>query len=161
MPNWCGCELLVTGSKKDLDEFAKKAATKKCPLDFNIFIPYPENWRKLDKAAEKARKKGEYNVRDGYNNGGYQWCIANWGTKWGPSGVGVVPGEGNLFYTFDTAWSPPNPVVKKMAELFPSLEFHLTFSEPGMCFHGALDIKKGVVTNDVCGEYVPDIEEEG
>ena len=82
MPNWCGCELLVTGSKKDLDEFAKKAATKKCPLDFNIFIPYPENWRKLDKAAEKARKKGEYNVRDGYNNGGYQWCIANWGTKW-------------------------------------------------------------------------------
>lgn len=176
MPNWCENELTVIGNKQDLDRFVKLAATNKCPLDFNNFILYPAAWKRADELHEKwhtefmelspeARVKYEKDnpePEDGYNHGGYEWCKKNWGTKWRPSEVRVQRSSDEVLHLdFDTAWSPPNPIVKKMAELFPTLEFHLEYREPSMCFHGVLDMKKGVVTNDVCGAYVPDIDEEG
>lgn len=54
----------------------------------------------------------------------YEWCINHWGTKWNAYGYD----EGKLDYQdgdmleFQTAWSAPHPVLKKMAERFPDVE---------------------------------------
>lgn len=40
------------------------------------------------------------------------------------------------FLEFDTAWSPPIPVIEKLASLFPDHEFHLTYYEGGIGFCG-------------------------
>ena len=80
---------------------------------------------------------------------GHGWCCKHWGTKWGIC-EGNVDSEGvdrgNINYCFDTAWSPPIPLIKKMGELFPDLMFSLEYSEPGMNYEGRFVMEKGKVT---------------
>ena len=51
----------------------------------------------------------------------YEWSIANWGTKWNVE-EGSLLNEDNIL-TFDTAWSAPAPIIRKLSENFPSIEF--------------------------------------
>lgn len=64
---------------------------------------------------------------DGYNVGGYNWCIENWGTKWEAMQPQGVIGKFKLWFTFDTAWSPPIPIVDALKKQYPSLHFTLTY----------------------------------
>jgi hypothetical protein len=58
--------------------------------------------------------------------------LKKWGTKW--VGYGVSIGEDRI--DFFTAWSPPIPILKKLAELHKELVFRLEYYEPGMMFRG-------------------------
>jgi len=135
------------------------------------FIPYPKDWAELDMKADNARKdavkkrdeagyddmteseKKDWSqknpdewvsMKDGFNSGGYQWCIGNWGTKWGFCEVVLTKDEDKKkFYQFSTAWSPPTPLIKKMSEMFPSLRFKLKYWEAGNGFRGELVIVAG------------------
>jgi hypothetical protein len=40
------------------------------------------------------------------------------------------------FLEFDTAWSPPIPVIEKLASMFPDHAFELKYFEGGMGFSG-------------------------
>ena len=51
MPNWCENDLTVEGPTEVIEEFLKFAAGES-PFDFDRFIPYPEEFRRLDEAAE-------------------------------------------------------------------------------------------------------------
>ena len=51
MPNYVENDLAVTGSKETIEEFLKFAAGES-PFDFNRFIPYPEEFRRLDEITE-------------------------------------------------------------------------------------------------------------
>jgi hypothetical protein len=126
MPNWCFNELIITGDKEELDGLAEKMATKDQPFDFNKFIPYPEEYAVLD-----AKGEGE-----GYANGGYDWCINTWGTKWNAVDAHVTVDVGEITVYFDTAWSPVSSVVCKMAELYPNLTFEYRYEEGGNDFSG-------------------------
>jgi len=184
MPNWCENELYVSGRKDDLKRFKEMAKGKNGDLDFNSFIPYPEEWQKLDEAywgsmkklnelnqklkkaesedeKQKIRKtiaevKRNMPEKDGYNNGGYEWCCKNWGTKWNACNVELTEEKRSLIYAFDTAWSPPCPVVLKMSEMFPNLLFTLKYWECGVGFKGVFKAKGGVITKDKCVEYFGD-----
>ena len=63
--------------------------------------------------------------KDGFNSGGYKWRVEHWGTKWPAFHVDIeepVPmygGTVEVVFHFDTAWSPPTPVIAKAAERFP------------------------------------------
>ena len=50
-----------------------------------------------------------------------------------------------ISYNFDTAWSPPEPLVKAAAMLFPLCIFNLTFTGEGYEFKGQLMLKNNVV----------------
>ena len=190
MPNWCECELYVKGERKEIQQFLEKAKGENGILDFNSFIPYPEEWRKLDKAywgnmekitclrrklkeTKNAREKQkiqkqiekiskEMPEKDGFNQGGYEWCITNWGTKWNARHLDDYSpnpeelGDNLILVRFDTAWSPPIPVVGKMSEMFPQLEFTLKYFECGMGFQGIFKASKGEVIADKCVEYFGD-----
>lgn len=41
----------------------------------------------------------------------YQWCIANWGTKWNvhADDEAIIDTDGSI--TFETAWSAPQPII--------------------------------------------------
>jgi len=126
LPNWCENELYVSGRKEDLQKFKEKAKGKYTALDFNSFVPYPEEWRKLDEAYWGAWEKlRELNIRlemteseeekqrirkeieevrknmpekDAYNQGGYEWCWENWGTKWNAVRVDLIERKRSLVY---------------------------------------------------------------
>ena len=63
-------------------------------------------------------RKSEY----GYDNW-YDWQVHHWGTKWdirGDCGNDVIDDD-HCTFIFQTAWSPPEPIVKKLQEMFPDL----------------------------------------
>jgi len=140
MPNHCYNELILNGSQKNIDEMFLFIASDESDFDFNKIIPYPEHFRQRDDDAEAARSKEDMaafvekygDSHDGYNSGGYNWCCDSWGTKW--NAYEVDRRGCSLF--FQTAWSPPAPVIIALAKMFPDVTFHLEFFERGMGFAG-------------------------
>jgi hypothetical protein len=63
----------------------------------------------------------------------YDWRVENWGTKW-DGYDGRISDDGSAF-TFDTAWAPPLPIIKKLAEITGE-KFTLEYIELGMFFCG-------------------------
>ena len=62
----------------------------------------------------------------------YGQRLDKWGTKW--PGYDLSIGESAI--DFFTAWSPPLPVIKKLAELHKGFVFRLEYYETGMAFRG-------------------------
>jgi len=177
MPNWCENELYIRGKKEVLDRFKETVSEGDQLLSANKLIPYPRAFKVLDdvvritpNGVERRRELTEKEkaivlaagldpTRDGFNQGGYEWCCENWGTKWGFCHVKIVDeydcseDEIEIEYAFDTAWSPPIPLIKKMGEMFPELSFELRYFECGVGFNGILRIENGEVVQDECAAY--------
>jgi hypothetical protein len=65
----------------------------------------------------------------------YMWRVGNWGTKW-EGYCGRFNDDGTVF-TFETAWSPPGPIIKELAKLTGET-FILQYIEEGNFFCGQL-----------------------
>ena len=182
MPNYCHNELYFNqkGALEAVIEFMGEK------FDFNKLIPYPQEFARRDADAETIRVKygklwsertqadvdaerAEWerftetygSTRDGFNTGGIEWCRENWGTKWNASD-GRVEGD---HIAFNTAWSPPIPVIVALAKHFPQYTFHLEYFEQGAAFCGGFSCPNeddyyeddtwhpGVVTSEWRGEY--------
>lgn len=170
MPNWCENDLTVEGPQQDIELFLRFAEGDG-PFDFDRFLPYPEEFRRPDEAADAwyrenaDRPDADWASRpvDGFDSGGCEWRVANWGTKWPAARARRdEPGEGSeegtvaVVFHFDTAWSPPLPIVRKAAELFPSLSFELRYFECGVGCNGMFRCSRGEVDFDESGPYFGD-----
>jgi hypothetical protein len=142
--------LFVYGDADALRNLVEFAQDEHEAFSANQFIPYPEEYRKQDEIAKIARGNGDWSVKDGFNSGGYEWCCANWGTKWGcynsRKEAHVDKGKrSKLAYSFDSAWSPAIPVIVAASIRFPSLRFKLKYYECGAGFKGTFQVRNGVV----------------
>ena len=82
---------------------------QKNPFDF---------WADLgDKYLENKRKYGATSW--------YYWCTDNWGTKWNACDVYW---SGDNFVSFTTAWAVPEPIYQKLSEMFPDVQFSVSFA---------------------------------
>lgn len=133
MPNWCSNQLTVTGPEPDLNNLQREVQGKDSDLDFEMILPTPR----------KLLQQGE---------GWYDWRIANWGTKWEVEARRERISPQQIDYHFDSAWSPPCSIVEALGANFPSLSFSLSYNEPGCCFIGNFEIKKGRITVNHCRE---------
>ena len=139
---------------KEFDELDKIAKDWMDKADKFAKENKAEGWYKLsDELTVQFEKDNGKRPSDGFNKGGYNWCCDNWGTKWGfceaiVADYSVDKEDGEIFYEFDSAWSPPVPVIVKMAEMFPTLTFDLRYFEQGAAFNGVLRCEKGEVTED-------------
>ena len=73
--------------------------------------------------------------------------LEKWGTKW--VGYDLCIGESTI--EFFTAWSPPIPIIKKLAELHNDHVFRLEYYETGISFRGIYTSrvgKEGVIVED-------------
>lgn len=86
-------------------------------LDFEKILPMPKEL----KGTEAPKDKPNW----------YDWCVANWGTKWN-SYEGNVTDEG---IGFTTAWSPPTPVIAALANQIGE-PLRMIYDEQGMDFCG-------------------------
>jgi len=62
----------------------------------------------------------------------YEQRCEKWGTKW----VGYDLNIGDSIIDFFTAWSPPIPIIKKLAELHKDFVFRLEYYETSIAFRG-------------------------
>lgn len=51
----------------------------------------------------------------------YEWCVKNWGTKWNAYGFPSGRAAEELTVSFFTAWDPPDPIIRKLSELYPDI----------------------------------------
>lgn len=158
MPNHCETDLTITATPEVIHAIAAAHFTPDGALDCDSLIPYPAKLRALDDAAQAWREQyGDatgYFVRadlkddptipprpkDGFNSGGYEWCLTNWGTKWGtyePRPM-VIEEDGKtatLRASFESAWAPPTPVLHVLAERYPTAHLVADSYEGGCGFH--------------------------
>jgi len=158
MPNWCQNALSVTGPREEIDKLRGK------PFSAQAYLPMPEEfssihhgmiyidgkeyrrWREVNGENvplgefEERRLIKQYGSADWHD-----WAVKNWGTKWDLDDQGIEEkGDGIAIY-FKTAWSPPLPLVRTISSLFPSLKFHLTYSEYMGGFEGDFEAQGGQV----------------
>jgi hypothetical protein len=162
MPNYVDCDLIVKGEPDVLDGFRNwlmslEADETDRNLGYKIsdaLIPYPQRFKDQTIIAKEAEKNKTGYVPDGFNSGGYEWCLTNWGTKWGLYDWKFKEFHKNeLIYTFQSAWSPATPLILAMGKKFPELRFDLAYFECGMGFQGKYVIMNGEVAEESQSKY--------
>jgi hypothetical protein len=140
MPNWVFNHLSVNGSKEDIAKLKaqvgasittkhedKEEVEKEPIFSFMNILPPPAD--KLDEYY------GTHGFADGKKQGDseYNWYNFNnreWGTKWDACEAELLEeDETSLHYKFDTAWSPPTPVIEKLAQQNPNVNITLEYRE--------------------------------
>lgn len=118
MPNWTTNYLTVWGKPKDLHKMIKEVERTESEgnshyeaskLAFDRIIPMPHELL--------------------LNEGWYNWRNDNWNTKWEARIDYDTFDEwecGEVKIEFATAWSAPMPIIKKLIETYPKLEFQFT-----------------------------------
>ena len=159
MPNHVESNLRVTGDVRIVDGMLERY-NGEVTIDANKIIPYPQQYAEADKASEEALERARnkeisweeaHRIKDGYNNGGYQWCVENWGTKWPLyEFTPLVKTSNGVQVGFQTAWEPPLPIIKRMSEHYPELLFTLTYIEEGNGFSGVYEVQAGEEIRDEC-----------
>lgn len=162
MPNHCWNELYIIGTKSELEKVKKFCKDGKDLLSAKKIIPPPDD-RLLDNDGFNGRlciKCGHISEKGAFTGeahcekcgekliDGYHWCIQNWGTKWGCYDVELdedidlpwFDGSDHaqpvkvMCYRFNTAWSPPTPIIDALKDKFPDVEIHHHAEEAGMGF---------------------------
>jgi hypothetical protein len=128
MPNWCACRLKIPGNPNDVRDCLASMATPGSEsedqrlFDFERVIPLPPELReKLE--APSATDSDPWDLR--------AQMVRLWGTKWNAYSVTIErqPDDGGAVINFDTAWTPPEPVIVTLADSFPSLEFDFVYND--------------------------------
>ena len=141
MPNWCNNNLTLTHEDPAM---IKRAADALQRGEFlQEFCPVPEDLQIVsgrvgdgDEQRELERKTAENVEKYGYGNW-YDYCVAEWGTKWdvGCEGSTDVHPDGKMLHTyFDSAWSPPIGAYEKLEAL--GFGVNAMYYEGGMCYAG-------------------------
>ena len=131
MPNWTSNEVrFISENKSALKRLKLKLKGKEViqtfligqppkkidnVFDFNNIKPMPKALRNTvsptpTDTQEEKNKAMALKIRYGYSNW-YDWCNANWGTKWNSCEAQSWDEEGAVVYKFDTAWSAPNRIA--------------------------------------------------
>ena len=130
MPNWCENEVTITGdTEEQIKEFKEYVSAGEGEFSFEAIVPMPEN--------VKDTTHNHLGPNSGPN--WYDWSIENWGTKWDADDVEVVDeDEESITYSFDTAWSPPEPICEALRAKFPDLNISWFYRERGIEIAGYL-----------------------
>ena len=108
MPNWCSNHLNLKHKDPRKIDLAVMAFNdnKFC----ETFVPLPN---------------GEWD---------YDFCVANWGTKWEVDGEVGRADRNTAVFMFDSAWAPPVEVYRALCAA--GYEVEAFYDEPGMAFCG-------------------------
>tara|TARA_R110001632_G_scaffold153307_1_gene271136 strand:+ start:796 stop:1401 length:606 start_codon:yes stop_codon:yes gene_type:complete len=131
MPNWFESRIDVSGKREDVRKFvenvkgSKTYDTEDYEFDFNHFIPQPSN---IFRGSISMREEKMF-IEKGIPNW-YDWNRENWGTKWNSqlhSSDCSVDHPLHYVHTYNisTAWADPRPILHKMIEMYPHLEFEI------------------------------------
>lgn len=141
MANSCFNEITIEGDSTELKKLLRYVKSRESEFDFNKILPYPEEYSKMDAGGNN----------EGYQHGGYEWCIANWGTKWKPAEVIINLYGNTLSVSFESAWSPALGITAKLAELFPGIKITHSYEEVGMDFSGNVVYENGKLIDESGG----------
>lgn len=151
MPNWTANSLKLVAKNATseaklaelVQEISRAHTADEVPQIFNKIKPIPQPLQIMagwsgDKAEQaKLEVAQQLNLKVyGYQNW-YDFCIAEWGTKWEPRLDETMPFDldGHVVTMwFDTAWAPPIGIYHALEAM--GFEVEATYIECGMGFVG-------------------------
>lgn len=198
MPNHTANLLEVQGpSAKVILDDLQNPNEKDHLFDFNQVIPMPEclqigsapflgdddtveNLQKIiddpeSKEYQVDNAKTKLQMLDNIQTTGYGswygWSVNNWGTKW--NAYDTYRNDETSLY-FETAWSPPEPVIQALSRKHPDHVFTLKYADEGGGFLGYTVYRngnfeetsvywsddEGIALREELGRYYPEYEEE-
>ncbi len=148
MPNWCTNELTIEAAPETLEIIRSFVGSEEQAFDFENIIPMPAHIYRDTVGREELERYANINW--------YDWCWAHWNTKWNAEEVEVYASEvrNTLSYSFETAWSPCDPVIKEFASLFPMAKIDYRFFEEGVGFCGQRIFENGTIVYHVDADYI-------
>jgi len=161
MPNHTTNIMTIVGMKKIrplLRPYLSRNKEDGLFLDFNKIIPMPKlilqtlkfgdikqimkkkTASQLKKEEEDKCKLEKLCAKECGATGWYDWSIKNWGTKWNSYSnrfctKDTDPQNGDEMLFFNTAWSPPEPVIRELSKKLGKI-IRLSFSDEGGGFFG-------------------------
>lgn len=151
MPNWCSNELIIQGTEAQVKSVQKYLDIEEGHWDFNKIVPCPPEL--LDSKAPLPKDVSDANVEKYGAPDWWHWCINNWGTKWSVD-INFEDFDGHRWVLdFESAWSPPDGVVRHLCDKFPDVDFSLYYREGGCCFKGELIWIGGELVRDESWEW--------
>jgi hypothetical protein len=123
MANNCTNYITVSGDPELMKYFYESYTTPAIhDFDFNLITQEP--------------------TKEEFNDMGidwYYWRVEHWGNKWNAESYGYPDVEKDYYHIgFDTAWSPCEPISKKLIQLCPGLEIQHVYYEPGEGYAGEI-----------------------
>jgi hypothetical protein len=144
MPNWCNNLITLRHEDKTLidkiegckdSEVGILQTLVPCPED--LMNPETTTWGHGEEEAAREALREELTKKYGFKSW-YDWCIANWGTKWDLCEPHITRVDDNTVQiSCDTAWSPPVGAFEKLMDM--GFEVHAYYYEGGMVFAGIWD----------------------
>jgi len=150
MPNWCYNYLQISvDNNKQLEKVIQSITNNSEQLfDFNRIIECPEEL--TESKAPNTKNPDEMKAKYGLSDW-YEWRVFNWGTKWNASEIELTLESNAIQIGFHTAWSPPTPVIKKIAEMFPFASITLKWEEESG-YYGESEYENGVMVSEFDSE---------
>lgn len=131
MANHCSNELEISGHPFLMKEFMD-SYTNEGHFDFAKITPMPSDEELLEMGTNS-----------------YDWSIKNWGQKWYIDQADWEDWDDYSYSAiFDTAWGPCIPVILKLIELCPGLDFKFEYHESGCAFLGWIYASNGEIYED-------------
>ena len=129
MPNWVNNVVTITGTSNDMRAFVEHIGTKpefaesdQTDFSFHSFV--------TPKGVTLEEYWGVDTNGMGKSGGTwYEWNNTHWNTKWDACHAEVIVGPSDIVLRFDTAWSPPSPVIEAMSAKFPALNIDVWWEE--------------------------------
>ena len=159
MPNWVKNNVRFNGTPEQVEKIKELVKSDDNQFDFNGVIPMPQELNvsagsdeSISVACATAKRKHKttcqeyermvykHKTFDEYAELGetylsnkekygastwYDWCCDNWGTKWNACDAYWNDNE----VSFQTAWSAPEHIFRKLSELFPDVPFEVEFAD--------------------------------
>ena len=160
MPNHCHNRVTFyapTGSTESLCQIAKLKQIFKDENTFGQIIPEPDwhntplltsdnhygtkygNDGELPQYVEDPWKRLVFKSTGITDQRWYDWRLQNWDTKWDAYDLTVEDeDEDQHEVTFNTAWSPPEPICAAIREDYPDIGVSWFYDEPGCEIAGYL-----------------------
>ena len=161
MPNIVRNSLFAYGDKERLQELRERIKGTDRDIDFNKIIPMPDNIY--------CGPLGEKEIRQYGKNNWYDWSRKNWWTKWNAWDTACSfeeQGEKAMIeISFSTAWNSPDPILQKIAEMFPDLRFEVLIDDEGidqiryMAWENGVQTEEQMLDEDEVSKNKSDIAE--
>lgn len=129
MPNWTKNFVAVNFKTiADKERFVDFVKSESRDFDFLNVIPFDFNNKKYIVENPEDRTFEAISAEHSDFNW-YAYCNDKWGTKWNACECEITEeDECSIEYYFETAWSAPDGIYKKLKKLFPEVEINWTVS---------------------------------
>lgn len=153
MPNWCYNTMTVKGKKSDMKLFLKAVTTTdeygKPMVKLSTLVPLDDRASVTRIHTTEDGQVHETSVfatpqEDGFD--GYMEAVRKWGTKWGDCETHIyLEQDDRVMISYDTAWSPADPLVVNISKQFPKLTFGVMSSEESQEFLRYIIVSAGEI----------------